>query len=254
MNVLVIGATGVIGRQAIPRLREAGHEVAGLARSAAAARWLGAVGATPVQVDLFDPAMVASAVANANAAVHLATAIPPLARMRRPGAWHTNDRLRTHATRNLVDAAIAASAEVLVHESVSFNDANGGAAWLDESATVHPLGRRCAGDGTAVDRVAGGHARRTAASPASRVGRTQVAWRHGRPARGLPAGLQPSLPPGGGLGTPLPERGGRMANGWHPAFAIRMSRQVVTLARLPAVAWLRHTSHGTRPEELSQWR
>jgi uncharacterized protein YbjT (DUF2867 family) len=40
MNVLVTGATGIIGRQAIPRLREAGHEVAGMARSAAAAGWL----------------------------------------------------------------------------------------------------------------------------------------------------------------------------------------------------------------------
>jgi hypothetical protein len=41
--------------------------------------------------------------------------IPPLA----PGAWHTNDRLRTRATRNLVDAAIAAGVEVFVQESVS---------------------------------------------------------------------------------------------------------------------------------------
>jgi nucleoside-diphosphate-sugar epimerase len=138
MNVLVTGATGVIGRQAVPRLLQAGHEVAGVARSAAAARWLRAVGATPVQVDLFDPATVAAAVANTNAVVHLATAIPPLARMRRPGAWHTNDRLRTHATRNLVDAAIAAGAEVFVQESISFVYADGGAAWLDESATVDP--------------------------------------------------------------------------------------------------------------------
>jgi nucleoside-diphosphate-sugar epimerase len=112
MNVLVTGATGVIGHQAVPRLLQAGHDVAGVARSDAGAGWLRAVGATPVQVDLLDPAMVRAAVANAM--VHLATAIPPLARMRRPGAWQTNDRLRTHATRNLVDAAIAADAEVFV--------------------------------------------------------------------------------------------------------------------------------------------
>jgi Methyltransferase domain len=41
-------------------------------------------------------------------------AVPPLARMCRPNAWRTNDRLRTHATRNLVDDAIAAGAEVFV--------------------------------------------------------------------------------------------------------------------------------------------
>jgi nucleoside-diphosphate-sugar epimerase len=134
MNVLVTGATGVIGRQAVPRLLQAGHDVAGVARSDAGAGWLRAVGATPVQVDLFDPATVAVA----NAVVHLATAIAPLARMRRPNAWRTNDRLRTHATRNLVDAAIAAGAEVLVQESISFVYPDGGAAWLDESATVDP--------------------------------------------------------------------------------------------------------------------
>lgn len=113
MNVLVTGAAGVIGHQAVPRLLQAGHDVAGVARCDPGAGWLRAVGAKPVQVDLLDPAMVWAAVANAM--VHLATAIPPLARMRRPGAWQTNDRLRTHATRNLVDAAIAAdAAEVFV--------------------------------------------------------------------------------------------------------------------------------------------
>jgi nucleoside-diphosphate-sugar epimerase len=112
MNVLVTGATGVIGHQAVPRLLQAGHEVASVARSAAAAGWLRAVGATPVQVDLLDAAMVRAAVANAM--VHQATAISPLAGMRRPGAWRTNDRLRTHTTRNLVDSAIAADAEVFV--------------------------------------------------------------------------------------------------------------------------------------------
>jgi nucleoside-diphosphate-sugar epimerase len=138
MNVLVTGATGVIGRQAVPRLLQAGHEVTGVARSVPGASWLRAVGATLVEVVLFDPAMVAAAVTDADAVVHLATAIPPLARMRRPGTWRTNDRLRTHATRSLVDAAIAPGAEVFVQESVSFVYADGGAAWLDEFAAVDP--------------------------------------------------------------------------------------------------------------------
>jgi nucleoside-diphosphate-sugar epimerase len=93
MNVLVTDATGIIGRQAVPRLLQAGHDVAGVARSDAGADWLRAVGATPVKVDLFDPAMVRAAVANANAVVHLATGIPTLARMRRPGAWRPSERL-----------------------------------------------------------------------------------------------------------------------------------------------------------------
>src|SRR5215218_367363 len=120
MRVLVTGATGVIGRQAVPRLLQAGHTVAGVARSDAAAGWLHAAGATPVRVDLFDPAKVRSVVADAQAVVHLATAIPPLARWRRRSVWRTNDRLRTQATRLLVDAAVAAGVEVLVQESASY--------------------------------------------------------------------------------------------------------------------------------------
>jgi nucleoside-diphosphate-sugar epimerase len=138
MRVFVTGATGVIGRHTIPRLLEAGHDVAGVARSDAGAGWLRAVGATPVKLDLFDPAMVHSALSKTDAVVQLATAIPPLARMRRPGAWHTNDRLRTEATRNLVDAAITAGVEVFVQESISFLYADGGAQWLNESAEVDP--------------------------------------------------------------------------------------------------------------------
>jgi nucleoside-diphosphate-sugar epimerase len=40
MNMVVTGATRVIGRQAIPCMLAAGHEVAGLARSLLAPRWL----------------------------------------------------------------------------------------------------------------------------------------------------------------------------------------------------------------------
>jgi 2-alkyl-3-oxoalkanoate reductase len=58
--------------------------------------------------------------------------------MRRPGAWQTNDRLATQATRNLVDAAITGGVEVFVQESISVVYANGGAQWLEESAEGAP--------------------------------------------------------------------------------------------------------------------
>lgn len=45
------GATGVLGRRAVRRLVEAGHEVTGVARSPEKAEELRALGATPARVD-----------------------------------------------------------------------------------------------------------------------------------------------------------------------------------------------------------
>ena len=47
MRVFVTEATGVIGRQAVPRLLQAGHSVTGVARTDVAAGWQRAVGAPP---------------------------------------------------------------------------------------------------------------------------------------------------------------------------------------------------------------
>ena len=55
MKVLVAGATGAIGRQLVPRLVAAGHEVVGMTRSAAKRDASAALGATPVVADALDP-------------------------------------------------------------------------------------------------------------------------------------------------------------------------------------------------------
>jgi len=52
MKVFVLGATGFIGRGVAGRLRAVGHDVSGLARNAAGAETLSAVGISPVQGDL----------------------------------------------------------------------------------------------------------------------------------------------------------------------------------------------------------
>ena len=48
MRVLVIAATGVIGSQLVPQLRQRGHEVIGTSRSADKAERLRALGAQDV--------------------------------------------------------------------------------------------------------------------------------------------------------------------------------------------------------------
>ena len=118
MKVFVAGATGVLGRRVLPRLLEAGHEVTAVSRTSGADRRLLEVGATPVRLDLFDPAAVGIAVGGHGAVVNLATHIPPTSRAWRRSAWRENDRLRREVATNL--AAAATDAAVLVQESIAF--------------------------------------------------------------------------------------------------------------------------------------
>src|SRR4029453_2376629 len=77
MRVFVGGATGAIGKQLVPRLVAAGHEVHGMTRSESKKSMLDALGAVPVVADALDPDQVAAAVGNArpDVIVHQLTAI-----------------------------------------------------------------------------------------------------------------------------------------------------------------------------------
>jgi nucleoside-diphosphate-sugar epimerase len=78
MRVFVAGATGAIGRQLVPRLVAAGHEVHGMTRSEKKQGMLYEMGAVPAVADALDPDQVAEAVARArpDVIVHQLTAIP----------------------------------------------------------------------------------------------------------------------------------------------------------------------------------
>ncbi len=137
-DVFVTGATGVLGRRAVPALVSAGHRVTAVARGAEKEDQLRAAGASPITVDLFDPTAVRAAVEGHDVVCHLATHIPPTTRAWRAAAWATNDRLRREASRHLVDAALATGAERYVQESITFSYADGGDAWLDEGSPLAP--------------------------------------------------------------------------------------------------------------------
>lgn len=140
MRVFVTGGTGVVGTRAIPALVAAGHEVTAVARSAAKAELVRSLGAAPVEVDLFDPDAVKAAVVGHDAVANLATRIPPLSRSARAEAWVDNDRIRREASRNLVDAALAAGATRLVQEAIAFPYVDNGSAWIDESHPIDHVG------------------------------------------------------------------------------------------------------------------
>lgn len=135
MRVFLTGATGVIGRRAIPALLEAGHHVSAVARSDAKAAQVAATGATAARVSLFDAEQVAQAVQGHDAVVHLATNIPTGASAGLKRGWRTNDRLRKEASATLAAAANAAGIERYVGESTTFPYLPGGTDWITED---HP--------------------------------------------------------------------------------------------------------------------
>src|SRR5437660_4291750 len=116
MRVLVIGSTGVLGRQAVPRLLEAGHKVTGLARNPSRIPAVEALGVDAFVADLFDPDSMASALVGQEAVLNLATRIPATpGKMLRGMA--ENDRIRRDGSRVLVEAALASDdVRVIVQE------------------------------------------------------------------------------------------------------------------------------------------
>jgi 2-alkyl-3-oxoalkanoate reductase len=138
MRVFLTGATGVIGRRAIPDLVAAGHRVTAVGRAPDKRELLARLGATPVQVDLFDAAALSRAVDGHDAVVNLATHIPPTSRVFLPGAWRENDRIRRVVAATLVDAAIAGGATHFVQESFAPIYPDRGAEWIDERSPVRP--------------------------------------------------------------------------------------------------------------------
>ena len=138
MKVFVAGGTGVVGRRLVPLLVGAGATVSAVARSEAKAAQLKKQGATPVRVDLFDPAAVDAAVAGHDAVINVATKIPSGMRILMPGAFRENIRIRTEASQNLALAAVNARARTFIQESFAPTYPDRGDEWIDESVTIQP--------------------------------------------------------------------------------------------------------------------
>jgi len=136
MRIFVTGATGVLGRLVARLLVESGDGVRGLSRSRKNASTLGAIGAEPVEADLFHRQSLYRAMKDCDAVLHLATKIPSFGRFRSREAWEDNDRIRRDGTRNLVDAALELEVKTLVYPSVCFLYPDSGANWIDSEKTT----------------------------------------------------------------------------------------------------------------------
>jgi nucleoside-diphosphate-sugar epimerase len=121
MRVFVAGATGAIGKQLVPRLVAAGHEVHGMTRSASKKSMLDALGAVPVVADALDPDQVAAAVGNAgpDVIVHQLTAIGGADMRHFDRDFALTNRLRTDGTDHLLSAGQAVGVRRFVAQGVS---------------------------------------------------------------------------------------------------------------------------------------
>jgi nucleoside-diphosphate-sugar epimerase len=138
MRIFIAGATGVIGRRAIPQLLAAGHRLTALARSPEKQATLEGLGVKPSGADLFSPSTLNEAVRGHEVVINIATHVPPSSRALLPGAWRATGRIRRTGSANLSAAALAAGAERFIQESFAPIYEDGGDAWLDERSPVRP--------------------------------------------------------------------------------------------------------------------
>jgi len=121
MRVFVAGSTGAIGRQLVPRLISAGHEVHGMTRDESKRAMLDELGAVPVVADALDPYQVAAAVARARpeVIVHQLTAIGAVDTRHMERDFAQTNRLRTEGTDNLLSAGQAVGVRRFVAQGVA---------------------------------------------------------------------------------------------------------------------------------------
>jgi nucleoside-diphosphate-sugar epimerase len=119
MRVFVAGATGAIGKQLVPRLVAAGHEVTGMTRSESKQAMIRELGAAPVVADALDPDQVAEAVGKArpDVIVHELTAIGAIDPRHFDRDFAPTNRLRTEGTDYLLSAGQAVGVRRFVAQS-----------------------------------------------------------------------------------------------------------------------------------------
>src|ERR687886_1446008 len=144
MRVFVAGATGAMGKQLVPRLVAAGHEVVGMTRSESKRALLRELGAEPVVADALDPDQVAEAVARARpeVIVHQLTAIGALDLRHFDRDFALTNRLRTDGTDYLLSAGQAVRERRVAAQSNCVVYARTGGAVKSEEDPLDPTPAR----------------------------------------------------------------------------------------------------------------
>jgi len=135
MRIAVIGATGVLGRNVVPRLIESGYSVRAAVRDEGKGAPLALAGAEVRRADILDGESLLPLLSGCEAVLHLATAVP---RAGQPQDWTANDRVRGEGTGLLLKAARRAGVRRIVAQSVAMLHAGSGDAWVTEDSPLPP--------------------------------------------------------------------------------------------------------------------
>ncbi|MEV0843812.1 NAD(P)H-binding protein [Actinocatenispora sera] len=127
MRIFLAGGSGVIGSRLVPELVAAGHEVTATTRHADRFDRLRGLGATPVQVDVYDAARLTAVVAEAapELVMHELTDLSDF-------DTDANARLRREGTANLVAAALAAGVQRMTVQSITWAYRDGDAPAVED--------------------------------------------------------------------------------------------------------------------------
>ena len=135
MKMLVVGSTGVLGKQVVPRLLERGHQVRAVVRKREQVKQFQRVGVDAALGDILDAESLKRTATGCAVALHLATAIP------KPGGaqdWAPNDRIRREGTQNLLAACRHAGVRRYVQQSICFLYRYQPGALADETTPLEP--------------------------------------------------------------------------------------------------------------------
>ena len=138
--MFVAGASGAIGKQLVPRLVAAGHEVVGMTSKESHRGLVAELGATPVVADALDTGQVADAVGRANpeVIVHELTAIGSIDFRHMDRDFALTNRLRTEGTDHLLSAGRAVGVRRFVAQSSSRTYARTGGGIKSEEDPLDP--------------------------------------------------------------------------------------------------------------------
>ena len=136
MKIAIIGATGVLGRNLVPLLIKHRYEVLALARSVKKAKNIFPPQTEVAEFDLLEDGVekLTPLLNGCNCVIHIATAIP--SDFNKPGAWDSNNRLRTEGTKKLIDASLKSGVKRYIQQSIVMAYSDGGDEWINEE---HPL-------------------------------------------------------------------------------------------------------------------